>query len=81
LREITARVHSSADADTILRTAVREVSNALGRKAFIQLGNEEYSDQNDKNDQISQNHDSNNSQEELPEEIEEEEEEHSSLEG
>jgi GAF domain-containing protein len=37
LREITARVHSSADPEIILRTAVREVSQALGRKAFIQL--------------------------------------------
>jgi GAF domain-containing protein len=41
LREITAQVHSSADADTILRTAVREVSNALGRQAYIYLGNQE----------------------------------------
>ncbi|MBI3160326.1 MAG: GAF domain-containing protein [Chloroflexi bacterium] len=37
LREITARVHSSADPDAILRTAVREVGSALGRDAFIQL--------------------------------------------
>ncbi|TAK12482.1 MAG: GAF domain-containing protein [Anaerolineae bacterium] len=37
LREITARVHSSADPDTILRTAVREVGSALGRETFIQL--------------------------------------------
>ncbi len=41
LREITARVHGSADADTILRTAVREVSNALGRQVFIQLGKQD----------------------------------------
>ncbi|MBN2501812.1 MAG: GAF domain-containing protein, partial [Anaerolineales bacterium] len=38
LREITTQVHSSADADTILRTAVREVSNALGRRAFVYIG-------------------------------------------
>lgn len=37
LREITARVHSSTDAETILRTAVREVSTALRRRAFIEL--------------------------------------------
>ncbi len=37
LREITTRVHSSSSAETILRTAVREVSNALGRQAFIEL--------------------------------------------
>lgn len=44
LREITASVHSSADPDTILRTAVREVSNALGRKAFISMGKSEDSE-------------------------------------
>ena len=38
LREITTQVHGSADADTILRTAVREVSNALGRRAFVYIG-------------------------------------------
>lgn len=37
LREITARVRSSSDADTILRTAVRELGDALGRKTFIRL--------------------------------------------
>jgi GAF domain-containing protein len=41
LREITAKVHSSADADAILKTAVEEVSNALGRQAFVQLGSKE----------------------------------------
>jgi GAF domain-containing protein len=40
LREITARVHSSSDPEMILKTAVREVSQALGRKAFIQLESE-----------------------------------------
>ena len=47
LREITARVHSSADADTILRTAVREVSSALGRQAIIQLGTQEKKENQD----------------------------------
>ncbi|MDH5607195.1 MAG: GAF domain-containing protein, partial [Anaerolineae bacterium] len=37
LREITTRVHSSSDADTIMRTAVREISTALDREAFIKL--------------------------------------------
>lgn len=46
LREIAARVHSSADPDIILRTAVREVSNALGRKAFIKLGQSSTSEEN-----------------------------------
>jgi GAF domain-containing protein len=38
LREITARVRSSMDPDTILRTAVRELGTALGRQAFVRLG-------------------------------------------
>jgi transcriptional regulator with GAF, ATPase, and Fis domain len=33
----TTRVHSSTNAETILKTAVREVSSALGRQAFIEL--------------------------------------------
>lgn len=37
LREITAKVRSSADVDTVLRTAVQEIGRSLGRKAFIQL--------------------------------------------
>lgn len=37
LREITAKVRSSADVDTVLRTAVQEIGRTLGRKAFIQL--------------------------------------------
>ena len=41
LREITSKVHSSADADSILRTAVREVSTALGRQAYIYLGDKD----------------------------------------
>lgn len=39
LREITARVRSSADIDTVMRTAVQEIGRALGRQAFIHLGN------------------------------------------
>jgi GAF domain-containing protein len=38
LREITARVRSSMDPDTILRTAVRELGSALGRPAFVRMG-------------------------------------------
>jgi hypothetical protein len=38
LREITARVRSSMDPDTILRTAVRELGVALGRSAFVRVG-------------------------------------------
>lgn len=37
LREVTTRVRASVDADTILRTAVRELGSALGREAFIRL--------------------------------------------
>jgi PAS domain S-box-containing protein len=38
LREITARVRSSTDPDTIVRAAVRELGQALERSAFIRLG-------------------------------------------
>jgi hypothetical protein len=41
LREITDRVRSSMDPDTILRTAVREVGTALGRPTFIRMGSTE----------------------------------------
>ena len=37
MREITTRVHSSSNPEAILKTAVREVSQALGRKAYIEL--------------------------------------------
>ena len=37
LREITTRVHSTSNPEVILKTAVREVSHALGRDAFIEL--------------------------------------------
>lgn len=38
LREITARVKSSADVDSVLRTAAQEVGRALGRQTFVYLG-------------------------------------------
>ena len=37
LRQITERVRSSANVETVLQTAVQELSRALGRRAFIQL--------------------------------------------
>ena len=37
LREITGRVRSSADIDTIMKTAVQEIGRALGRETFIRL--------------------------------------------
>lgn len=38
LREIAAKVRSSADVDTIMRTAVQEIGSALGRQTYIHLG-------------------------------------------
>jgi GAF domain-containing protein len=38
LREIAAKVRGSADVDTIMRTAVQEIGQALGRQAYIYLG-------------------------------------------
>lgn len=40
LREIAAKVRSSADVDTIMRTAVHEIGQALGRQTFVYLGSE-----------------------------------------
>jgi GAF domain-containing protein len=37
LRRVTTQVHATTDPDAILRTAVREVSDALGKPAFINL--------------------------------------------
>jgi len=37
LREITAQVRASTNADTIMRTAVRELGSALDRPTFIRL--------------------------------------------
>jgi GAF domain-containing protein len=39
LREVTARVRSSADVETVLRTAAQEVGRALNRPAFVYLDN------------------------------------------
>ncbi|MEA3308805.1 MAG: PAS domain S-box protein [Chloroflexota bacterium] len=41
LREISTRVRSSIDVETIMRTAVRELGNALSRPAFVRLGSAE----------------------------------------
>ncbi len=38
LREITTRIRSAADADTILRVTAKEVGRALKRPAFVYLG-------------------------------------------
>ncbi len=37
LREVTARIRDSVDVDTVMRTAAREVGQALGRPAFVYL--------------------------------------------
>ncbi|MCB8924427.1 MAG: PAS domain S-box protein [Ardenticatenaceae bacterium] len=48
LREIAAKVRSSTDVDTIMRTAVTEIGRTLGRRSFIKLGNGQLdSQQND----------------------------------
>ena len=39
LREIAAKVRSSTDVDSIMRTAVTEIGRTLGRRAFIKLSN------------------------------------------
>ncbi len=41
LRQVTARVRGSTNPDIIVRAAVRELGNALGRPAFIRLGSAE----------------------------------------
>ncbi len=40
LREIAAKVRSSADVDIVMKTAVQEVGRALGRRTHIVLGND-----------------------------------------
>lgn len=40
LREISARVRSSADVDNVMRTAVKEIGKALGRRTHIVLNTE-----------------------------------------
>ncbi len=37
LREVTARVHSAVDAQSVLRTAAQEISRTLGVEAFVYL--------------------------------------------
>ena len=41
LRKITSRVRSATDPESIIRTAVRELGIALGRRAFARLGADE----------------------------------------
>jgi DNA-binding LacI/PurR family transcriptional regulator/GAF domain-containing protein len=41
LREVTSRIRSAADADTIMQVAAKEVGRALGRPAFVYLDNGE----------------------------------------
>ncbi|HNT74900.1 MAG TPA: GAF domain-containing protein [Anaerolineae bacterium] len=41
LREVTARVRSSSDPETVLSTLLREVGNVLGRPTFVRLGSAE----------------------------------------
>lgn len=40
LRAIAAKVRSSADVDVVMRTAVREIGQALGRQTFVDLGHQ-----------------------------------------
>jgi PAS domain S-box-containing protein len=46
LREVTTQVRASVDADTILRTAVRELGQALGRETFVRIGGTSATTQN-----------------------------------
>lgn len=39
LRQVSDRIRGSVDAETIMRTAAREVGKVLGRPAFVYLGN------------------------------------------
>jgi GAF domain-containing protein len=41
LREVTTRMRTSADPDSVARTAVRELGTALGRRVFLRLGSAE----------------------------------------
>jgi GAF domain-containing protein len=43
LREVTARVRGTPDVDTVMRTAAKEIGRALGRQAFVVLGEDESS--------------------------------------
>jgi len=41
LREVTARVRSSTDPETVLKSLLREVGTVLGRSTFVRLGSAE----------------------------------------
>lgn len=43
LRELSTRVRNVTDIDLIMKTAVREIGQALGRETFVYLGDEETS--------------------------------------
>jgi GAF domain-containing protein len=38
LREVTARVRGTADVESVMRTAAKELGRALGRQAFVYIG-------------------------------------------
>ncbi|MCP4363387.1 MAG: PAS domain S-box protein [Chloroflexi bacterium] len=40
LREVATRIRSSSDVDMIMRTAVQEIGQVLGRQTFVYLGSE-----------------------------------------
>jgi DNA-binding LacI/PurR family transcriptional regulator/GAF domain-containing protein len=41
LRQVTDRIRNAVEVETVMRTAVQEIGRALGRSAFVYLGNEE----------------------------------------
>jgi hypothetical protein len=41
LRELSARVRNVTDIDLIMKTAVREIGQVLGRETFLYLGDDE----------------------------------------
>jgi hypothetical protein len=59
LREIANKVRSSADIDTIMRTAVTEIGRTLGRRSFIKLGSGQNGDEQADVSQLSQNQNEN----------------------
>jgi GAF domain-containing protein len=42
LREVTSRVRGTADVDTVMRTAAKEIGLALGRQAFVYIGKNDH---------------------------------------
>jgi GAF domain-containing protein len=54
LREVSTRVRSVTDVDLIMRTAVREIGQALGRETFLYLGDEELGSTGNGGDQADQ---------------------------